>query len=162
MNARVSASFQRPLFPSQVPQKSNLELMMENMLSAQQKLDAYIKLLDSKVVVLTTHNRMLKVQIDQKAAFSSMPPDRLPGKPEPNPREHYNCVTMKEDEEDLTDFEEVPMEEGREITMVGSKENNYGGKTATFMENDSTEIPTIFSPKFPNPGSFLSHAMWER
>jgi len=51
---------------------------------------------------------------------------------------------MKEDEEDLTDFEEVLMEEGREITMASSKENSYGGKTATFGENDSIEIPTIF------------------
>jgi len=46
------------------------------------------------------------------------------------------------------------MEEGREITMVGSEENNYGGKTATFVENDSIEIPISFSPKLPNPGSF--------
>jgi len=36
MNARVPASFPRPLFPSQIPQKSNLKLMMENMLMTQQ------------------------------------------------------------------------------------------------------------------------------
>jgi len=35
--------FQRPPFPSQMPQKANLELMMENMLIAQQKQDEYIK-----------------------------------------------------------------------------------------------------------------------
>jgi len=46
------------------------------------------------------------------------------------------------------------MEEGREITMVDSKENYYGGKTATFVENNSIEIPTIFPPKFPDLGSF--------
>jgi len=34
MNARVPPGFQRPSFPSQMPQKSNLELMMENMLMA--------------------------------------------------------------------------------------------------------------------------------
>jgi len=56
---------------------------------------------------------MLETQIVQKAAFSSAPPDRLPSKPEPNPHKHYNCVTMKEDEEDLTDSKEVPKEEGR-------------------------------------------------
>jgi len=97
---------------------------------------------------------MLKVQITQKDAFSSAPPDRLPSKPEPNPREHYNYVTMKEDGEDLTDSKEVPMEKAREVTMAGSKENNYGGKTVTFVKNDSIEIPTIFSPKLHSPRSF--------
>ena len=61
---------------------------------------------------------------------------------------------MKEDEEDLTDSEEVPKEEGREITMADSKESNYGGKTVTFVENDSIQIRTIFRPKLPDPGSF--------
>ena len=54
---------------------------------------------------------------------------------------------MKEDKEDLNDPEEVPMEEGREITMEGSKE------IATFKEDDSTEIPTIFPHTFPDPTS---------
>jgi len=58
--------------------------------------------------MLTTHNRMLETQIAQKTAFSSAPPDKLSSKPEPNPHEDCNCITMKEDEEDLTDFEEVP------------------------------------------------------
>jgi len=34
INARVPPGFQRPSFPSQMPQKSNLEVMMENMLMA--------------------------------------------------------------------------------------------------------------------------------
>ena len=37
MNARVPPGFQRPSFPFQMPQKSSLEVMMENMLMAQQK-----------------------------------------------------------------------------------------------------------------------------
>ena len=69
--------------------------MMENMLMAQQKQDKYIKQLASKVDVLTIHNRMLEAQITQKASFSSMPPDKLFSKPEPNPQEYYNYVTMK-------------------------------------------------------------------
>ena len=75
---------------------------------------------------------MLEAQIAQKATFSSTPLDRLPSKLEPNPWEHCNCVTMKEEEEDLTDSEEVPMEGGREITMAGSKESNNDSKIATF------------------------------
>ena len=46
------------------------------------------------------------------------------------------------------------MEEGREIIMAGSKERNSGSKTATFKENDTVEISTIFPPKLPDPGSF--------
>jgi len=38
--------------------------------------------------------------------------------------------------------------------MPGSKESNYGGKTTSLVENDSIQIPTIFPPKLPNPGSF--------
>jgi len=34
MNARVPPGFQRPPLPSQMPQKSNLEVMMENMIMA--------------------------------------------------------------------------------------------------------------------------------
>ena len=60
MNARLPPSFQRPLFPSQIAQKSNLKAMMESMLIAQQKLDEYIKQLALKVDVLITHNRMLE------------------------------------------------------------------------------------------------------
>ena len=46
------------------------------------------------------------------------------------------------------------MGEGREVTMASSKESNNGGKTATFKENNTVEIPTIFSPKLPDPGRF--------
>ena len=60
MNVGPLASFQRPHFPPQAPQKSNLEAMIESILMAQQKQDEYIKQLASKVDVLTTHNKMLE------------------------------------------------------------------------------------------------------
>ena len=60
MNARVPPGFQRPPFPSQMPHMSNVELMMENMLMAQQKQDEYIKQLATKVDVLITHNKILE------------------------------------------------------------------------------------------------------
>ena len=85
---------------------------------AQQKQNEYIKQLASKVNELTTHNRMLEAQIAQKVAFSSTSPDRLPRKPEPNPREHYNCVTRKEEEDDLTDPKDTLIDEGRKIIMA--------------------------------------------
>jgi len=43
--------------------------------------------------------------------------------------------------------------------MASSKESNNGDKTAIFKENDTTEIPTIFPPKLPDLGSFLSPAL---
>jgi len=122
MIARPPPSFQRPPFPSQMSQKSNLESMMESMLMTQQKQDEYINQLASKVDVFTIHNKMLEAQIAQKATFLSTPPDRLLSKPEPNPRKHCNCVTMKEKEEDLTYNEDTPMEKVREIIMAGNKE----------------------------------------
>jgi len=38
--------------------------------------------------------------------------------------------------------------------MDGSNKRNYGGKTATFIENNTVEIPNIFPPKLPDLGSF--------
>ena len=104
--------------------------------------------------MLVTCNRMLEAQIAQKATFSSTPPDRLPSKPEPNPREHCDYVTKKEEEEDLTDLEDTPMEQGREIVMAENKRRNNDDKITTFKENDIVEIPIIFPLKLPNPGSF--------
>jgi len=38
--------------------------------------------------------------------------------------------------------------------MVGSKERNVVGKTTTFTENNTIEIPTFFPPKLFDLGSF--------
>ena len=99
MNARVPPGFQRPSFPSQMHQKSNLEQMMENMLMVQQKQDEYIKQLVSKVNVLTTCNWMLETQIVQKATFSSTPLDRLPSELELNLREQCNAMLLQGDKQ---------------------------------------------------------------
>ena len=78
MNARSPLGFQRQPFPPQVPQKSNLEAIMETTLIAQQKQDEYIKQLASNVDMLTTHNKMLQAQIAQQDDSSSTPPGKLP------------------------------------------------------------------------------------
>ena len=125
----------------------------------QQKQDEYVKQLASKVNVLTTHNRTLEAQIAQKATFSSTPLDRLPSKPKPNPCEQFNCVTMKEEEEDLTDPVDSPMEEGREIIKAENKERNNDKKTATLKENDTVEILPFFHLSSLTQVVFLSHAL---
>jgi len=99
--------------------------------------------------------------LPKKASLLSTLLDRLLSKPKPSPREYCKYVTMKEEEEDLTDPENTPMEEGREIIMAGNKERNNDGKTATFKENGTVEISTIFPPSFLAQVVFLSHALWE-
>jgi len=65
MNARPPLGFQRPHFPQQAPQKSNLNVMIESMLLAQQKQGEHIKRLASGVDVFSTHNKMFEGQIAQ-------------------------------------------------------------------------------------------------
>jgi len=96
----------------------------------------------------------LEAQISEQGSFSSTPLDRLPTKPKPNPCEHCNYVTLKEKFKDFTDHEDIPIEEGRKIMMVESKEKNDGGKAAAFIENESVEIPTIFPPKLSDADNF--------
>jgi len=71
--------------------------MLERVLLTQQNQDEYIKQLPSKVDLLTTHNKMLETQVAHQASSSSTPPSRLPSKPEPKPREHYNDIVLRSD-----------------------------------------------------------------
>jgi len=65
---------------------------------------------------------------------------------------------MKEDKKESTDPEEVPIEEGREITMAGSKENKYGGKTHLWRMILLRSQP-FFPLSFLTQVVFLSHAL---
>jgi len=104
--------------------------------------------------MLPSHKKMLEAQIAQQASFPSTPSDRPPSKPEPSPHEHCNRVNLKKEVEDFTDPKDIPIEKGREIIMVESKDRNDGGKAATFIENENIDIPTVFSPKLSHPRSF--------
>jgi len=126
--------------------------MIESMLVPEQKQDEYIKQLASKVDALITHNKMLEAHITQQASFSSIPLDRLLSKPESNPHEYCNCVTLKDELVDPIDPKDALFENGKEINIVESKDRNDGGKVVTFMENESLEILTCFAPKLPDPG----------
>jgi len=100
VNARPTLPrFQRPSIPLQAPPspKSNLESMVESVLLAQQKQDEYIKLLASKVDLLTTPHKMLETQIAQQANSSTTPLGRLSSKPEQNPREQCNAIVYRSD-----------------------------------------------------------------
>ena len=69
---------------------------------------------------------------------------------------------MKDEVEDFTNPEDIPLEKGREMIMAGNRERNDGGKTATLMENDTIEMPTIFPQSSLTQIVFLSPVLWER
>jgi len=88
------------------PQKSNLELLLENFVMGQTKQnqefkkqtgflnDSLIKL-TSKVDFIATHNKMLETQISQVAqqvVSSSKTSGIIPGQPEANPKGQMNAV----------------------------------------------------------------------
>src|SRR4030066_1760317 len=92
-----------------MPQKSGLELLLENFIANQNKLnqefknqngyssDTLIKL-SSKVDSIHTHNKMLETQISQVAqqiASNSKNPGVFPGQPEANPKAQVNAITLR-------------------------------------------------------------------
>ena len=93
-----------------VPQKSSLELLMENYVMYQSKQiqelktqtgfvnDSLVKV-TSKVDSIVTHNKMLETQISQVAqqvAASSQTPGIFPGQTEANPKAHINAITLRD------------------------------------------------------------------
>jgi len=93
-----------------VPQKTSLELLMENYVMYQSKQiqelktqtgfvnDSLVKV-TSKVDSIVTHNKMLETQISQVAqqvAASSQTPGIFPGQTEANPKAHINAITLRD------------------------------------------------------------------
>jgi len=68
--------------------------MIENMLLTQQKQDDYIKRLAFKLDMLTTHNKMLEVQIAQQTTSLSIPLGKFPCKNELSPGEQCNSMIL--------------------------------------------------------------------
>ena len=91
----IFPEFHRTSFPLQSSQKSNLEALTEGMLLTQRKQDEYIKQLDFKDDVFTTHNKKVESQIVQQAISSTTTPVRLSSKLEPNPRGQYNAIVLR-------------------------------------------------------------------
>ncbi|XP_050877733.1 uncharacterized protein LOC127081527 [Lathyrus oleraceus] len=100
---------QIPIQPMQVvPQKPNLEKIMENFISAQTQqnkeflnedipVNELITQLGTKVDSIITHNKMLETQISQIAQQvpQATPGGQFLGQPQPNPREQANVVTLQ-------------------------------------------------------------------
>jgi len=105
--------------------------MLESVLLAQQKQDKYVKQLGSKVDLLTTHNKMLELQIVQQANSSTTPPSKLPSKPEPNPREQCNAIVLRSGTQ-LKDPKGASVE-------VESRKADDKGVASLPIENESKE-----------------------
>jgi len=130
------------------------------MLLAQQKQNEYIKQLASKVDVLSTHNKMLEAQIAQQASSSFTPPERLPSKSEPNPREHCNAMILRggkqlegpkgrvndvslHDEHDVINKNEVSVPPIEVIVDVH--------KSKEPLKDSNVAAPKPYNPPFPFP-----------
>lgn len=92
-----------------IPQKPNLEKIMENFISAQTQqkqeflnqdihINELITQIGTKVDSIITHNKMLETQISQIAqqqAPHAIPGGQFSGQPQPNPRGKANDVTLQ-------------------------------------------------------------------
>jgi hypothetical protein len=93
------------------PQKSKLELMIENFVLGQEKLNQEFKqqtellkeslsTLSYRVDSIATHSKMLETQIsqlNQQVSSSSQVSRALPGQPETNQKSHVNAVSLVEE-----------------------------------------------------------------
>jgi len=111
---------------------------MKSMLLTQQKQDEYIKPLDFKVNMLSTHNEMLEAQITQQASSSSTPPGRLPCKPEPNPRDQCNAMVFQGDKQ-LKGPKGVSNDEHFHDVNNESLENELPIPSKDVISNDTNE-----------------------
>ena len=94
----------------------------------------------SKIVVLTTHNKMLEAQIAQQATSSSTPVYLI----------NLSLTPMSS----VTVLPHMTLEEDKEVIMAKSEEKNDEVEPIMFREKDSFQFPKVFPPKLPNPSSF--------
>ncbi|XP_058725551.1 uncharacterized protein LOC131596831 [Vicia villosa] len=101
---------------SNVPRKSNLEIMIESFIVSQSQINKgfenqnihtneqmkqtndQLKHLSNKIDALATHNKTLETQITQVAqqqAAIAAPAGSFPGQPQPNPKGHVNAVILR-------------------------------------------------------------------
>lgn len=97
-----------PQVAPQAPIKSNLELMMENLVASQTQQNKefmnqnvhtleLVKQLATKVDALATYKKMLETQISQVAqqkGTTATPIGAFPGQPQPNPKGQANAITL--------------------------------------------------------------------
>ncbi|XP_020271670.1 uncharacterized protein LOC109846842 [Asparagus officinalis] len=161
--------FQALRLPYPTPQKSNLETLMENFVTSQNKqneefrnqnriMNGAIKNLASKVDSLATHNKMLENQITQLAqqfSFSSRSSRMFHEQPETNPKGSVNAITLrngKDLEEPMmrSDHKDVVDESEKLVTS----EKEHAGEKGENVERYVTSAP--YKPPLPFPQSDMS------
>ena len=138
-----------------VPQKSSLELLLENYVMIQSKLyqelknqtgfsnDSLVKL-TSKVESIATHNKMLETKISQVAqqvATSSQTSGIFPGQTEANPKIHRNAITLRDGKK----LEDTVV---KSKTIEGEIESEKPQSDKVVGESEKPIVPTPYKPKF--------------
>jgi len=132
-----------------VPQKSSLEILMENYVMNQSKqlqelknqteyLNDSLSKLNTKVDSIATHTKMLETQISQVAQqvdTSSQTPGVFPGQTEANPKAHVNAISFggSKIEETIAKSKNI---EGKSVKLLGEKAMIEGEKPL-----DKTKVP---------------------
>ena len=141
-----------------VPQKSSLELLLENYVMIQSKLyqelknqtgfsnDSLVKL-TSKVESIATHNKMLETKISQVAqqvATSSQTSGIFPGQTDANPKIHRNAITLRDGKK----LEDTVV---KSKTIEGEIESEKPQSEKAAGESEKPIVPTPYEPKIPFP-----------
>jgi len=141
-----------------VPQKSSLELLLENYVMGQSKQlqelnnqtgylnDSLVKL-TSKVDFIATHNKMLETQISQVAqqvATSSQTPGVFPSQTETNPNGHINVITLRDGKK----LEDVVV---KTKTIEGEIESDKPQIEKVIGENEKPIVSPPHKPKIRFP-----------
>jgi hypothetical protein len=141
-----------------VPQKSDLELLLENLVLNQTMHNQEFKIqagilndslarLSSKVDSLCTHNKILETQVPQVAqqvTSSSQTSGILPSQPEANPKGQMNDITLRNGRQ-LED----PVVKTKTIEVEVKSEKPQSEEVV--VENEKPNAPPPYKPKFPFP-----------
>jgi len=144
-----------------VPQKSNLELLLENFLIGLSKqnqelinqtgfLKDSLAKLSSKVDSICTHQKMLETQISQVAqqvASSSQTSRIIPGQPEANPKGQMIDITLRKGRQ-LED----PIVKTKTIEVEVESEKPQSKKVV--VESEKPNAPPPYKPKLCFPQGF--------
>ena len=142
----------------EVPQKSSLELLIENYVINQSKqlqelknqtgfLNDYLVKLTSKVDSIATYNKMLETQISQVAqqvATSSQTPEIFLGQAEANPKGLMNAITLR-------DGKKLEHPVVKTKTIEGDIESEKPQSEKAIGESDKPIFSPPHKPKIPFP-----------
>ncbi|XP_042426035.1 uncharacterized protein LOC122013888 [Zingiber officinale] len=163
----------------QQEKKSNLEVMMENFIATQSKQnDEYrqhmvesnrkhsetaetISQISGKIDNLANHTKMLENQLAQVADSPSRVPGRFSGRPETNPVEHCNAITLRSGKR-VNELKDNPKlfpdreEHDQDVRIIKAKLDEQFGKFLDVLRKLYINIPfTEALQQMPTYSKFL-------